>query len=266
MGGDGAAIVARSLGSRNPSKPGTRGPMTPFHSEEYRRHTSRRLEHLASLGLPLTGRRVLDVGAGVGDHASFYLDRGCEVISLEPRAENVEAARARCREAAHLFPSARWTVLCADVAAAPGLGLGAFDVVHAYGILYHLARPLDALGALCALSRDLVLVETACAPDTVEGIQFAEDGGDLTNALDGACSVVPRAAVVATLGASLGHAYYCRTQPAHPQFPRDWNRVKSTGPWTRTDVHHMRFVAIGSRGELALPLLTRGRPIRYDVA
>ena len=37
------------------------------HSENYLRINGRRLEHLASLGLPLDGRTVLEVGAGLGD-------------------------------------------------------------------------------------------------------------------------------------------------------------------------------------------------------
>lgn len=240
--------------------------MIAFHTETYRRHTARRLEHLASLDLPLKGRRVLDVGAGVGDHASFYLDRGCMVVSIEPRRDNVEFAQARLREAPDLFPSARWSVLCADVAQAPELGLGLFDVVHMYGLLYHLEVPLKALAALCTLSRDLVLVETACAPDSrVGGVRFAEDSDDSTNAVGGLCTVVPRAEIVETLRSNLGHGYYCRTQPAHPQFPLDWSVANSDGPLTRTEVHHHRFVAIGSRAALTLPTLTIEQPERYDV-
>ena len=241
--------------------------MIAFHAEDYRPHTARRLEHLASLGLTLTRRRVLDIGAGVGDHASFYLDRGCHVVSVEPRAENVAIAQARRDEASDSFPAGRWTVLRADVGETPGLGLGPFDVVHVYGLLYHLSRPLDALATLCALSRDLVLVETACVPDAVsEGVRFAEDQDDVTNAVDDRCAVVSRSAIVDALRANLGQGYYCRTQPAHPQFPSDWSQLAVAEPWTRTAVHHMRFVAVGSRTELTLPTLTPERPVRYDVA
>lgn len=50
-------------------------PSLYFHSYDYLRHNARRLEHLASLGLPITGRSVLEVGAGIGDHSHFYIDR-----------------------------------------------------------------------------------------------------------------------------------------------------------------------------------------------
>ena len=59
-----------------------------FKNPQYQRHNSRRLEHLASLGLDLHGKSVLELGAGVGDHATFFLDRDCTLTSLEPRPEN----------------------------------------------------------------------------------------------------------------------------------------------------------------------------------
>src|SRR5882762_5851252 len=69
-----------------------------FHSLHYVRHNARRQEHLASLGLALQGRRVLEVGAGIGDHTTFFLDRGCSVLSVEPRLENCELYAAAMQE------------------------------------------------------------------------------------------------------------------------------------------------------------------------
>ena len=51
------------------------GPAYEFHSHHYMRHNARRLEHLASLQIPVDGRTVLEVGAGIGDLSHFYLDR-----------------------------------------------------------------------------------------------------------------------------------------------------------------------------------------------
>jgi len=36
-----------------------------------------------------------EVGAGIGDHTSFFLDRGCSVITTEGRPENLELLRQR---------------------------------------------------------------------------------------------------------------------------------------------------------------------------
>ena len=38
-----------------------------------------RQSHLASLGLDLANKRVLEVGAGIGLHTPFFRERGCEV-------------------------------------------------------------------------------------------------------------------------------------------------------------------------------------------
>jgi 16S rRNA A1518/A1519 N6-dimethyltransferase RsmA/KsgA/DIM1 with predicted DNA glycosylase/AP lyase activity len=65
-----------------------------FRIGYYQRFNARRLEHLATLGLDLWDKTVLEVGAGVGDLTSFFLDRGCKVTSVEARAENIQ----RCAE------------------------------------------------------------------------------------------------------------------------------------------------------------------------
>jgi hypothetical protein len=48
-----------------------------------------------SLGLPLARRRVLELGAGIGDHTTFFLDRDCEVCVSDGHAENVDFLRQR---------------------------------------------------------------------------------------------------------------------------------------------------------------------------
>ena len=70
-------------------------PLALFATDHYQCHNSRRLEHLATLGLDLAGRKVLEVSAGIGDHTSFFIDRGCRVTALEGRLENVEILKAR---------------------------------------------------------------------------------------------------------------------------------------------------------------------------
>jgi 16S rRNA A1518/A1519 N6-dimethyltransferase RsmA/KsgA/DIM1 with predicted DNA glycosylase/AP lyase activity len=41
-----------------------------------------------AIWLDLVGKSVLEVGAGVGDHTLYFLDRDCAVVSLEARGEN----------------------------------------------------------------------------------------------------------------------------------------------------------------------------------
>ena len=93
-------------------------PVNSFHSDHYLRHTARRLEHLASLKIRVAGMSVLEVGAGIGDHSHYYLDRGCDVTITESRLENLAHLRSRyqCRKFLDSSPHA--------IDGAP------FDVVH----------------------------------------------------------------------------------------------------------------------------------------
>lgn len=70
-------------------------PKNAFLSYHYQRHNQRRLEHLASLGLNMAGSAVLEVGAGIGDHTSFFLDRGCQIVASDARQGNIEILRSR---------------------------------------------------------------------------------------------------------------------------------------------------------------------------
>src|SRR5580693_7462919 len=54
-----------------------------------------RMEHLDSLGMTIAGRTVLDVGCGVGRLAQFFVERGCKVVCVDGRAENITDLRSR---------------------------------------------------------------------------------------------------------------------------------------------------------------------------
>src|SRR5271166_5198079 len=70
-------------------------PLAAFRTPHYLRHNQRRQEHLATLGLDIAGKNVLEVGAGIGDHTSFFLDRGCRVVTSDARPANIEKLRER---------------------------------------------------------------------------------------------------------------------------------------------------------------------------
>src|SRR5262245_9293378 len=97
-----------------------------FASDDYQRHNKRRQEHLASLHLDLSGRSVLEIGAGPGDHTGFFLDRGCHVTSTDGRPECVEALKAR-------FPKAK--ILQFDANAEPPAEIQPHQIIYAYGLL-----------------------------------------------------------------------------------------------------------------------------------
>ncbi|CAN5864886.1 [2,4-di-O-methyl-alpha-L-fucopyranosyl-(1-_3)-alpha-L-rhamnopyranosyl-(1-_3)-2-O-methyl-alpha-L-rhamnopyranosyl] dimycocerosyl phenol-phthiocerol 3'''-O-methyltransferase [soil metagenome] len=232
-------------------------PEQQFHGHEYLRHNARRQEHLATLGLDLANKTVLEVGAGIGDHTTFFLDRGCTVTSTEPRDDNLAALRR------HFKREARVTIEKLDLDAPPAADLRTFDIVYAYGVLYHLARPEAALAWLCGkvAPRGVLLLELcvsfgdADAPNLV-----AEDPDLVSQAITGTGCRPTRTWVMNRLRMHLPHAYCTATQPWHSEFPLNWlpgAKGESASGLTRA-------VFVGSRIALDTPLLRPELPHRQS--
>jgi FkbM family methyltransferase len=199
---------------------------TYFHNLRYLRMNARRLEHLATLMLPVGSRSVLEVGAGIGDLSSFFLDRGCSVTSVEPRPDNVEQFRARYQDCG-FWPDERLRIVQSDVyGLADRTDVAPHQIVCCYGLLYHLDRPEAVLRNLAQRCTELLLVETAVAYGTDEDVvSFApEDAGDPTNSITGMACAPSRRWVFNRLRELFAYVYMPLTQPHHEQFRLDWRR------------------------------------------
>ena len=224
------------------------GPTALFHSRDYLRHNSRRLEHLASLGIPVAGKTVLEVGAGIGDHSHYYLDRGCTLTITEGREENLTYLRRR-------YPDMNVQHLDLD---APGTGLQqTFDFVHCYGLLYHLSRPAPALRFLAERTGTTLFLETCVSfGDEAEEHLVPEKQHSPTQSVRGVGCRPTRPWVFAELQKHFEHVYCTATQPNHEEFALDWSRP---------DLHATelsRAVFVASREPLALPVLVPHIPAR----
>jgi hypothetical protein len=217
-----------------------------FHNPEYLRHNQRRQEHLATLGLPLSGRSVLEVGAGIGDHTSFFLDRGCRVTITEAREENVAMLSER-------FPDQE--VLTLDVENPDPKLTGRWDVVYAYGLLYHLSRPAEAIDFTARCCDSLLLLETCVSPGAgIELNPVSEWAENPSQARTGTGCRPTRGWVKEQLGRHFRHVYLTATQPWHPEFPLDWSSPPEDGLNTRS-------VFVASREPLDNPLLIEEIPL-----
>ena len=110
--------------------------MTEFTSRHnYDEITRQRLAHLDSLGLPLQGRSVLELGAGVGELTDFWLAKGCAVLTSDGRIGNVLAMRKRF--------GASTASQVIDMRSAETMPRAFFsaEIVFCYGLLYHLPDP-----------------------------------------------------------------------------------------------------------------------------
>lgn len=195
-------------------------PTPYFRNRYYFRLNLRRHEHLSALGLPLHGRRVLEVGAGIGDHTEYFLDRGCRVTATEGREDNVAFLAARYRDDERVDvrrldlddpvegwarPAERW------------------EVCYCYGVLYHLCRPAEALGLLAPRTSSMLLLETVCAYGDDESVNLWEESeARCSQSLRGTGCRPTRRWVWNRLGELFEHVYVPLTQPWHDEFQIDW--------------------------------------------
>jgi hypothetical protein len=222
-----------------------------FHDGAYLRHNARRQEHLATLGLDLGDKSVLEVGAGIGDHTTFFLDRGCKVLCTEPREDNLNVIRRRFNSDPNVAVE-QLNLDGAFPAAAPR-----YDVVYCYGVLYHLSRPGEALAWMCDRAAGLLLLET-CVSFSGEDKPFpvSEKASLQSQAITGAGCRPSRVWVMNRLREKMPQVYVTATQPWHEEFPLDWT---APGPTSSTGLARAVFVA--SRAPLNLPTLVREAPM-----
>ena len=228
-----------------------------FRTLHYLRHNQRRQEHLATLGLDLAKRRVLELGAGIGDHTTFFLDRGSSVVAVEPRPENVAFFRTAMGSAGYASPPPV-TIHALDVeGASKKLAGERFDVVYCYGLLYHVKDPLLVLRFAREVCTSLLLLETCVSFGTHEAVNnVSENPSDATQAFSGTGCRPTRPWVFRRLAELFEHVYMPLTQPWHEEFPVDWTAPPPpAGRLTRA-------VFVASRTPLANPLLVAEVPAK----
>ena len=159
-------------------------------------------------GLPddLTGLRALDVGPWDG-YFTFELERrGAEVTAID------YADLDTFRKLHGLFQSkAKYINL--DLYDVSQELLGEFDIVLLLGVLYHLKHPLLALEKVCAITKDICIIDTyVCDPEAYRqgqsvSIPYAEfyERGELGGQLDNWCG--PTVTQVESWARAAGFAY-----------------------------------------------------------
>jgi len=222
-------------------------PVAVFHSAHYLRHNQRRLEHLASLGLDLAGATVLEVGAGIGDHTSFFLDRGCQVVSTEAREDNLDILRTR-------YPNIQVKHLDLDN---PDPNFNqVFDIVYCYGLLYHLQHPVEAIEFMSRCCQKILLLETCVSYGDGESVNScAEVAESPSQAISGQGCRPTRKWVYNQLKQRFQFVYMPITQPNHEEFPIDWDSHPSTRILTRS-------IYIASRQRLENNILVEEIPMQ----
>jgi FkbM family methyltransferase len=222
---------------------GGRGAMV-FDATDALEINRARLDHLALLDLPLSGRSVLDVGCGVGHLTPFFLERECRVTCVDGRAENIEILKKRLLGVpAHVM----------RVESDPLTRLGRFDLVFCYGLLHHLENPLAALRNLASVSNDLLLLETLVSDHELPLQRLLDEPVSTQDpALEGMGSR-PTPSFVATALARVGfpYVYVPVTNPEHRDFQFD--RLGNLD--CARDNHPLRCMFVAARSEIENPQL-----------
>jgi SAM-dependent methyltransferase len=220
-----------------------------FKSEGVRRHgglevfdapnavsiNEARMSHLESLGLPLAGKRVLDLGCGVGHLASRLERMGCKVTCVDGREQNIVELRAR-------YPQFEAHVANAETDALSRFGR--FDVVFSYGLLYHLENPLEALRNMESVCDEMLLLETIICDHELPLVRVEDESTDLNQAMGGlGCRPTPQYVTLALNRAGFQHVYAPVSPPAHEDFQFEWrNNLECS-----RDGHPLRCVFVASR-------------------
>ena len=202
------------------------GEITPGHQT---------LEHqrlrLRQFPIPqdLRGKRVLDIGAWDGWFSFEMEKRGASVVAVDA-THNEKLLQAR------EWLGSKIEYCVADVYDLRISDLGVFDIVLFLGVLYHLKHPLLALERVCAMSRDLVCVESqvmhdAFEPGAIPIMEFYETdelGGQFDN------WVGPNVACLLAMCRGAGFARVrfesMLIDRAHVSCFRTWNGTAGTGP------------------------------------
>jgi 2-polyprenyl-3-methyl-5-hydroxy-6-metoxy-1,4-benzoquinol methylase len=190
-----------------------------FGRWEYTRINLRRMEHLASLGLPWAGRSVWEVSAGVGNLSSFFLDRECQLTVTDIRQSLLDILRDRLP----ITPVRDY-----DLEKPPADFTGRFDIVFCYGCLYHTQAPDEVIARLAAHCRDRLVLETCVSRSNENNFELVqEDANALTQAFHGVGCRPSRRFLFAELSKHFAYVYVTASQPVHPEFPCNWEELKS---------------------------------------
>ncbi len=127
-----------------------------------------------------------------------------------------------------------------------------FDVVHCYGLLYHLNEPEQALEFLSKSTTKYLFLETCVSFGDGDDLNpVVENRRALSQAVSGAGCRPTRPWVFKRLSALFEKVYVPTTQPNHEEFPTDWNAPE------RHPAGLSRAVFIASREPLENDLLSQ---------
>jgi SAM-dependent methyltransferase len=219
------------------------GDVRVFDDTAARRLNEARSWLIDHIRLPLDGARVLDAGCGVGHFIHYYESRGCEIVGVDGRSENIAEVQRR-------HPAVRAVV--GDVENYDLTQLGRFDIVHCLGLLYHLENPIAALRNLKHVCDGLLVLETMVMDAASPVMTLADETKTVNQALRGiGCRPSPAFVVMALNRIGYRHVYGAEAAGIHEDFDFEW---RNDGSYIRDD-HPLRCLFVASHAPFHSPCL-----------
>ncbi len=202
-----------------------------------------RMANLEGMRLSLAGKRVLDVGCGVGHLGAKLAEMGASVVCVDGRESNIASLRTR-------YPHLEAQV--GNVETDPLARFGRFPIVFCYGLLYHLENPLQSLRNLESVCEDMLLLETIICDHRLALVRTEDESTDVNQALGGiAGRPTPHYVVLALNRIGFPYVYAPATPPEHEDFRFEWRNNLDTA----RDGHNLRCIFVASRTKLENPAL-----------
>jgi hypothetical protein len=187
-----------------------------FLASSYQKHNVKRLAHLDSLGFDFSSKRVIEFGAGIGDHTYYFLIKGARILPTEGRSELVELISNRFGLDVKKIDMEIDLPLLSE--------LGYFDFAYCYGVLYHIKNPASAIEAISKIADTLLLETAVSAEDSEYGPNVIfEPKENPTQANSGLGCRPNRKWLFDTLKLHYSYVYMPSTVPEHIEFPKNWD-------------------------------------------
>lgn len=128
-----------------------RGSRKYFDEVEQRRHFTEPHEPKFAEFDKWDGRRVLEVGCGIGTDGAQFAKAGAQYVGLDLSAASLEIARQRF---AVMGLQGQFHHLNIEALKPGELGTVSFDLIYSFGVLHHTPDPLRALRNLRRVAHD----------------------------------------------------------------------------------------------------------------
>jgi len=176
---------------------------------------------LREVGAPLGLRAAIDVGCSLGYFCGVLRSLGLDVTGVEGRSENAEEAKRRNPGIIFHTLSVEDPRVC---------GLGSYDLVFCFGLLYHLENPFLAIRHLHAMTRRLLLVEAVVFPGEAPVLGLVDESDKEDQGLNHVALYPTEACLVRMLyRTGFSFVYRFSPLPSHPGY-----RVRGGLPRVRT--------------------------------